>query len=87
MQIATMAAPTPVSTVITATMLLRDDVFNVEQGRRRGIVRQMTVLAPTVGPLADELAKRAIHQIFSPERLRSARAFACRMEMKSMAWA
>jgi hypothetical protein len=81
----TMAAPAAIVGIVGAPVLLGKDVFNVEGGRWRGEVGEVTILAPTTGPFADKLAKGPCHQTVAV-RLRSDRAFACRMAMKSMVW-
>jgi hypothetical protein len=70
--------------VVGAVVLLGNYVLKVETGRRGGEIRKMAILTSTFGPVTDNLAKRSEHQV-SAERLRSARALACRIAMKSIA--
>lgn len=65
-------------------MLLCDDVFDVERRGGRSFIRQVTIFAPLSGAGADELSQRSFHRAFA-DRLRTARAFAWRTAMKSMA--
>ena len=85
MEVASVAAPTAVVGIVRAAVLLGEYVFNVEIGPWRGEVGEVAILTPTAGPFADKLAKGLCHQA-SAERLRSARALAWRMAMKSMVW-
>jgi hypothetical protein len=74
-QIAPMAAPAPVLRGIRPAVLLGENVFDVESGRRGCAIREVTVLASLTRPCPDELAKGAIHSA-PAERLRRTRAFA-----------
>ena len=83
-QVAPMTAPTSIGISIRPAVLLGDNVLDMEKSRGGGTIGEVTVFAPPTGPLAHELAKRAIHRA-SAVRLSRARAFAWRMAMKSMA--
>jgi hypothetical protein len=74
-QITPMATPAPIVRTIGPTMLPGKNVFNMERGRRRGTVREVTVLAPLPSPFTDKSAEGALHQV-SAERFRRRRAFA-----------
>lgn len=65
-------------------MLLGDDVFNVKPGQWRLLLGEAAIFAPIVSALADELAQSAFHHE-PADRARSARAFAWRIETKSIA--
>jgi hypothetical protein len=73
MKVAPVAAPAPVVNVIRSAVLSGDDVLDMKHGRHRRMVREVTVLTPLTGPLANEWSERASHQA---DRLSKAQAFA-----------
>jgi hypothetical protein len=84
MEIAAMTAPTPVGRRIASAVLLRREVFNVKtSGRHRG-VRNMAILTPAPGPLAHALPQASHAGVAT--RFNKARAFACKIAIKSKAW-
>src|SRR5262249_47627662 len=74
-QIAMMAAPAPVVRIIRAAVLLGENMFDMKSSQWRGTFGKMTILTPSAGALADELAKGTFHSL-SAERLSRARALA-----------
>src|SRR4051812_5652854 len=83
-KIASLATPTSVVCVIGAAVLACHDMFDVNRRGGRCKVWQVAVFTTRAGALTNELTKRRHCGSFA--RLRSARAFACRMAMKSMVW-
>lgn len=79
-----MATPRPIDRIIGPAMLLGNNVLDMERRSRRGEIGEVAVLTPATSPIANELAKRPRHQA-SAERLRMARALACKIAMKSIA--
>src|SRR5579871_893711 len=82
-QVASLTGPCHIPQVVGPAVLLGDDVLDVEGGGRRSEVRKVAVLASTLGPLADKLAKTPRHQASAEHRI-TPRALACRIAMKSI---
>src|SRR5712692_10073675 len=85
MKVASVAAPTAIVEVLGTAVLLFNNVLHVESRGGGGVSGEVAVLTPIVCQLADQLAKGPCHQA-SLERLRRARALACKIAMKSMVW-
>src|SRR5581483_1007005 len=66
---------------VAAAVLPGDDMVDVEAEERLVLLAEAAVLAALARPLADQPARRGIHQGFAGRR-RAARAFACRMARK-----
>jgi hypothetical protein len=78
-----MATPCAIRRGIDTAVLLGDDVLDVKRGSWGGEVWEVAILTPAARPFADTLAKSLWHQA-SAERLRRARALACKIAIKSI---
>lgn len=83
MEVASVATPAAILQRIAAAMLLGEDMFDVEAGRRSSRVREPAVLAALPAPDAHDIAQGPCHGV-ADDRFSRARAFACSMAMKSM---
>jgi hypothetical protein len=84
-QVASVTTPRSILRVVGAAVLLGNHVLDVEGGCGGGEVGEMAILTPMIGPFPDQMAKGPWHQA-SAERLRSPRALACKIAMKSIVW-
>ncbi len=60
-QVTAMATPCPIGGIVRTAVLFGDNVFDMECGDRCSQVGETTILAPEIGPFADELAKGLRH--------------------------
>src|SRR5262249_40646862 len=84
MSVASVAGQGKVGRMVIATMLARNDVLNVEPRKGEVLLLEQTILAAMAGAVTDKVTNRCIHQCCG-RLARMARAFACKIPMRSIA--
>lgn len=83
-RVASVAGQGQVSRLIIATVLARNDVLDVERGKRQALLVEQTIFAAVAGSATDKSADRGVHQLCG-RLARRTRAFACKIPIISIA--
>jgi hypothetical protein len=59
--IAATTCPSQIVRIVAAAMLFGNDVFEMENGVRIGMLRQQAILATLSGPLPHKISRSAVH--------------------------
>jgi len=82
--VASVAGQGQVGRMVITAMLAGNDVLNVEPRKGQVLLLEQTIFAAMTGAVPDKVANRGIHQCCG-RLARMARAFACKIPIRSIA--
>ena len=83
-RVASVASQREVGRIVIAAVLSGNDVLNLERRKGEVLLFEQTVLAAIAGPAMDKLPDRCVDHTCGAG-VRSVRAFACKMPIRSIA--